>query len=95
MIAVRTALMVMVATVRYPVPGGVSPLASLKMIMVKISAAPWMKPKSRGSPQHYDQAQDNATGNLSLPGLDREERNNTDGTRKSSPLVEASSTVPT
>jgi hypothetical protein len=73
MIAVRTALMV--ATVRYPVPGGVSPLASLKMIMVKISAAPWMKPKAVVPDSTTTRRRTTRPENLSLPGLDREERN--------------------
>ena len=38
--------MVMVATVRYPEPGGVSQLASLKLIMVKYSAITWTTPKA-------------------------------------------------
>ena len=46
MIAVRLALMVMVATVRYPVPGGQSQLASLNFTMTKYSANVWMAPKA-------------------------------------------------
>ena len=75
MIAVRTALMVMVATVRYSVPGGGVPGGVAEDDHGEDICGPVDETESRGSPQHYDQAQDNATGNLSLPGLDREERN--------------------
>jgi hypothetical protein len=46
MIAVTMALMVMTATVRYPVPGGLSQLAWLKRIMIAYSAITWMAPKA-------------------------------------------------
>jgi hypothetical protein len=49
MITVRMAEMVMVATVRYPVPGGASQLASLKLITTTYSTIVWMAPKAVAS----------------------------------------------
>ena len=46
MIAVRMAEMVMVATVRYPKPGGLSQLASLNLIMIAYSATTWITPNA-------------------------------------------------
>ena len=46
MIAVRMGEMVMTATVRYPVPGGQSQLASLNFTMTRYSAIVWMAPKA-------------------------------------------------
>jgi hypothetical protein len=46
MIAVRMAPMVTVATVRYPMPGEESQLASLKRIMIAYSVITWMTPKA-------------------------------------------------
>jgi hypothetical protein len=66
MIALRRALIVMVATVKYPVPGGVSQSRSLNPIMIMYSSIPWMAPKT--VVPHSATARRRSDGDRELPG---------------------------
>jgi hypothetical protein len=73
MIAVRMPLMVMVATVRYPVPGGESQSASLKLVMITYSAITWMKPKAvvpHSTTSRRSKRQPSASGCQALIAID-------------------------